>query len=138
MSNRFIKSVSAVDKSAEREGIEVEYFLPTREVFRLRILRDGSSNPNYVKVSEEVLRKYRRSGVDIAKLPAEEIRKLNAEIYSRSVVIGWNEEDFGQPFSIENLKATFEADPDFVDFIVKEAGNASLFHKVTTEDSAKN
>lgn len=138
MSNKFLTSVSAVDKTAEREGVEIEYMLKTGESFRLTILRSGSSNAAFMRVAEEKLRKYRRTGTDIAKLPIEVQRKLNADIYGEGVVVGWNEEDFGAPYNVGSLKAAFEADPDFLDFVMTEAGSSALFHKVVTEDAAKN
>lgn len=140
MGNKLAKVAAETrDLTKERDGIEITYLGPGGDgTFRVRVRRAGAENPDFHKLSEKLLRPIRRSGRDMDELPLSKQREITRQLYAHTVVLGWNEEDFGEPFTPENAIATFEADNDFLSFVVGEAIKAHNFRRETVAEIAGN
>lgn len=122
-----LAAVAKADPTLEADGIAREYCPDGETVFRVVLARAGGSNNAYHRALEESTRSFRGSGVDLAQIDFTRQRNIMAKVVAKTVLKGWNEDDFGVPFSVENAEAMFLEVPDFLDFCVAEANKAHLY-----------
>lgn len=128
MTSRLARAAGS-DTSKEVGGVPVDYCPDGETHFRCVIARAGGSNDLYHKALEEATRSFRNSGVDLSRVDHTKQRGVMASVYAKSVIKGWNDEDFETPFSVEAAEAFFLDVPDFLDFCVVEANKIAAYRK---------
>lgn len=139
------------DENLETKGVELDY-----GDFRITVARAGGTNKKFPKTFEAKTRPYRRA-IAAGTLDPEVDRKVMAEVYADSVVLGWarnvkNEdgsvtvkngvipgpdgEDI--PFTKANVIKLFMDLPDLFADVVEQAGKIGLFREDEKEVDAKN
>lgn len=122
-------SRAKTDPTLEQQGIWREYSPDGQKTFRVLLARAGGSNIKFLKAAEEVYRPIRTSGVDPAKIPVDAQREKSGKLYAEAIVLGWNEEDFEQPFSQQAVMDTFRQVPDFLEWCIGEATKADSYRR---------
>lgn len=137
------------DEAIEQEGILVQY-----DDVRFRISRAGGSNANYRRILGAKTKKYRRQ-IENQQLSETVARRLMAETYAESVVLGWDTnvgseadpvwqpwilDSAGQklPFSVDNCVRVLLELPELFADIQVMAGQVSNFRKQEMEEDSKN
>lgn len=133
-----LASVAKADPALEVDGVQVDYSPDGETHFRCSLARAGGSNNGYHKALEEATRAFRTSGVDLSRVDFTKQRNIMAGVYAKTVIKGWNDEDFGVPFSAENAEAMFLEVPDFLDFCVQEANKAAAYRRKNIADASGN
>lgn len=125
------------DKNVETDGVWIDY----GDGLRVRIARAGGANHRYISAVERLSRRYRRQ-VQLEVLSNEESRKLMAQVYAETVVLGWegvtDEDGNLRPFNVANCVALFEELPDLFFDIQAHASNLAIFRQDILEVDAKN
>lgn len=136
-----LKKLYATDESAEAEGVWNDF----GGVFRVKIARAGSGNPQFVKELSRAAK--RANGV----MTPDMERTALQNVYANTVVKGWqtfvdgqwvdgidmDDEGILQP-TPENIQRVFQELPDIYTSIVRMADDASNYRKTALEAQAKN
>jgi hypothetical protein len=118
--------------------------------FRVRIARAGGGNKKYARIITARLKPYRRQ-IDTDTMDEELARKIHAEVYADTVILGWEskgpdgkfvsgiQDENGDilPFSREAVIKTLLDLPDLFSDIQAQAGKVSLFRAAELEDDTK-
>ncbi len=115
------------DTVKEAEGVWATYTADGETMFRLKLAFAGGANERYMKRSEEMLRPFRRSGVDLDTVAVERQRQISGDLFAETIVTDWNADDFGEAFNVESCKEAFRIDPGLLAFCVREANKAVLY-----------
>lgn len=137
MANKLV-AAPQTDPTAEAEGVWDVYTNAEGNEFRVKLARAGTNNPDFLKLSNDVMKPYQRIGKVSTDLPYPIQRQMSRKLYAGSVVKDWNEDDFGVPFSIPECVKTMELANDFLDWVVERSQNASRYMKSVTEDASGN
>lgn len=126
----------------ERDGITVTYGKNDKgENIDFIIARAGGTNERYLKVLEQVTKPYRRQ-LQNNLLEPFQFRSLMAEVYAKSVILGWNgvEDADGNelPFSQDNVIKVLTDLPELFDDLQTVANERAAFNSVQLEADAKN
>lgn len=134
-----LEAAAATDAAAEAQGTWFEY-TASGERFRVKLARAGSTNEPFAKMQSDLLKPYRlkHRGTGPLDIPPAKDREMSRELYSKTVVKDWNEEDVGVPFSVEACADIFLKAPDFQDWVVNTAASADNFRKADIEARAGN
>lgn len=135
-----LTAAAETDTAAETEGAWFEYSPRGDEVFRVKMARAGNNNADFGREMEKRVRPF-RAGVRDAKsavIPPHIERKINAEVYARTVVKDWNADDVGEPFSIEACIQIFMDAPDFLAWVMNASSSADSFRKQVIAENAGN
>ena len=122
---------------AER-GVEVRYSPDGQDFFRLTIRPAGAGNEAMLKGSADAVRPYVSSGVPADKLDVKIQRLISAKLMAQHVVIGWNEEDFGAPYSRDAVEETLKADPNFAVWLENASNDQIELRRLFREQNAGN
>lgn len=134
-------SSAASDNSREQNGVWREW---TNGVHSIEFLlaRAGGANTAFRTKAEELTRVYRRSGVDMMRLPADKQDAMNRELYADTIVKGWRSTAFeglnDENFSREQLIHLFTVVPDTLSFCIVEATAAANYATAGFEAEAGN
>lgn len=90
----------ATDKAVEKEGILINY-----GDVRFRIARAGGGNQKFQSVFKELSKPYRRQ-IDQDQLSDEVSEKIMAEVYARTVILGWDSKDGVEADGTDKWKPT--------------------------------
>jgi len=120
--------VAATTKNADavKNGIWRTFSTGVKE-FRVKILPSGSHNDALQKKAAELLKVYQRSNVNLQQIDPKKQKKLTAELYAATVVVDWNADDFGEPYSPEAVERTMLSAQEFADWLVEESRDISNF-----------
>lgn len=131
-------AAAASDPAAEVEGVWREFSIDGVNIFRVKLRRAGPSNPQFAKLGEELMRKYRLSGTDVNDIDPLKQRELARELYAKTVVADWNADDFGVPYTADECAKTMEASTDFQDWVVNQSNRAAEYRKKAVEAAGGN
>lgn len=138
MVNKLV-AAAETDTAAEIEGAWFEYNPRGDQPFRVKLARTGSVNPEFTKLMEQRVRPFRAGVRDgNASIPPAMERKINAEVYARTVVKDWNAEDVGEPFTVDACIDVFTKAPDFLMWVMGASSSADSFRKRQIEENAGN
>jgi len=121
------------DKKAEADvGIVLDY----GEAGKIRIHRAGGANQRFKNYTTATLKPFTRQ-INTGTMDEETSRKLTAQIYAKTIIIGWEGvvgRD-GEPleFNEENVAKLLLDLPELFDDIQRAAQDASLFRSTETE-----
>lgn len=124
--NKLLK-VAATNNAAETGGVERTFSVDGVNNFRVTLRRAGPTNPLFMKLSEEIMRPYREAGVDANDIDPIRQREISREVYAKAVIVGWNEEDFGEPYSAEAAIRTMAGSTDFQNWVITQAQSAGNY-----------
>lgn len=137
------------DRSMESQGVRITFgHNEDGSEIALIVARAGGSNSRFQAVADIVLKPYRRQIANETVDP-KVLKERMMEIYSRSVVKGWeniskadvtgDEEAEGYvEFSSDNCLALFKRLPDFFAEVQQFADGMTAFRTEGLEDDAKN
>ncbi len=133
------RKLFALDQTSSEKGVDIDY-----GEFSIRILPALETNPKYTAKLRAMLRKHGGQTRNRVLTP-EQDRKIMAEVYSETVVVGWDNvtddkdgKDKKIPFSPANVKALLlDAPLLFID-IREQASNVALFRADDIEETVKN
>lgn len=132
-----IYSAFQTDKSAEREGITLDF---GPEIGRFVIARAGGANERYKAAARRIVGPHQRA-IDMGLIGDDQARELIAECFAEAVILGWsgvkNAEGQEIPFSKQACKALLLELPDLFDCIRDEATKVSNFLQAKREASAR-
>ena len=134
------------DKSKEQDGIWFDF-----GDFQVKCARAGGGNTKFLKTVEEVMRPHRRA-IENGILKPEVAEKALAEVYARSVIVGWRLKDGDKlidgrmetihgeevDFNQNNVTALLTALPEFFQQLRAECERMANFRKEAMEEEAKN
>lgn len=125
----------------ERRGVVIDYELVNKEIFSIKIKRAGARNQEW-KVSYNAIMKPHAQDIADGKLSEDENKKLLAEIWSSTVVIGWSNLRDGEgnevKFSKETCYDLFCAFPDLLNEVIADSHLRSNFQHEEMVATAKN
>ncbi|RLD75752.1 MAG: hypothetical protein DRJ15_16520 [Bacteroidetes bacterium] len=122
------------DENLEKEeGVEV----PFGDDVSIRIRRAGGANTKYARVFGQVIKPYRRQ-MDAGKLEEKKSTQLHAQVYARSVVVGWKgikDADTGEdvPFTEGEVEAFLIAMPEVFQVLRDKAEAMDTFRREEIE-----
>lgn len=120
----------------EKEGIWIEY-----GPFKFLVARAGGHNKHYNKVSEAVMRPFRRQ-IQLDVLPPEKADELMATIFARAVVKDWKDvtdrEGKFIPHSEKNVIQFLLALPDLFAALRDDATKPNLYRQEQIEGDVGN
>lgn len=120
----------------EVEGVIIDY-----GDFKIKIARAGGSNTRFSNAMMKHCKPHRKA-IQSGTINDKVWRRLLAQIYAESVVLGWDgmvdAKGKDLPFTVENCVKLFIDLPDFFDQIISEAENFRLFKEEEDEDLAGN
>lgn len=127
------------DEKSEQEGITVEYMVEADQPpVRIRIARAGGSNSRYARVFEAKVKPYRRQ-LAAGTLDEQTSRRLYAEVYADSVVLGWenltDDKDQPIPFNRENCVKILMDLPELADELRTQATRIAPFRAEVNQES---
>lgn len=134
-------AAAATDAAAEKGGAWFEYAPEgSGKSFRVKMRRAGTSNAAYMKRHSDLTRPWRNAARpgQPPNIPHEKDREIMRQLLADTIVVDWNADDFGQPFTKEALIATFEQVDDFVNWVSATASAAENFRKAEVEAAAGN
>lgn len=125
------------DKDLETgKGVELDY-----GAFSITIHRAGGQNAKFASVTMAKMAPHRRK-LQSGSLDEDVGRRLMAEIYAESVIIGWKNvvDEAGKPlpFTKENCVKLLLDLPEFFSDIQEQAQNMANFRAEALEKEAKN
>ena len=137
MEQKSIYDIFGTDKSAEQDGIILEY----GKGLEIRIARAGGSNTKFEKAVQTKMRKYGlQAKHDL--LDNEQMREVMREVLAETVVLGWkgftDRAGTELPFNRDNCIQVFKDLPDLFDDVLEQSRKASLFKTMVLEAEAKN
>jgi len=141
--NKFANLYSTYGSEPELEarGVVIDYQLVNKETFSIKIKRAGSRNQEWKVAYNEIMKPHAQAITD-GKMPEEENKKLLAEIWSKTVVIGWSNlrdsEGNEVKFSKETCYELLCAFPDLLNEIIADSHMRSNFQHEEMEATAKN
>lgn len=125
------------NEKLENEGVTVDY----GDAGKFRIARAGGSNKAHSKALEAVNRKYRNQ-FRLEIVEEDESRKILAEVYANTVILGWedvyDEDGKAIPFTPANCIKLLLDLPDLFADIREMASTAALFREHLAEHDSKN
>jgi hypothetical protein len=125
----------------EHRGVVIDYELDNKETFSIKIKRAGARNQEW-KVSYNAIMKPHAQDIEDGKLSEGENKELLAEIWSKTVVLGWSnlrDNDGNEvQFSKETCYALFCAFPDLLNAVIADSHARSNFQFEEMEATAKN
>lgn len=132
----------ATDKNVEKDGVVLEYGMNSKnKIMSIRIARAGGANTHYAKLLESKIKPYRRQ-IQNETLDNAVAEKLTKEVYSLSVVLGWENIEDKEGNELEFNQANFiklmDDLPDLWSDIQSQATRAALFRAEILETDAKN
>ena len=125
----------------EQKGVIIDYKLPNNEIFSICIKRAGARNAEWKKIYNQVMKPHAE---DIAEGLLSEIENkvLLAEIWAKSVVVGWDGlkdvEGVAVPFSVETAYELFCFMPDLLSDVISDSHLRSNFQEELVKATAKN
>lgn len=133
------KLVAAAETDPAAEAGAWFEFNPAGTPFRVKLARVGPNNQAFTKELEQRVRPYRQGVRDNnAVIPPDVERKINAELYAKHVVLDWDAEAVGEPYSVDACVKAFLQAPDFLAWAMGAASNAESFRKRNIEANAGN
>lgn len=136
-------SAFKTNKNIEKVGVTLKY----DEGTSITIARAGGANDRYRKVLDVVMKPYQRQ-IQTDTLSRSVADALMAEVFAKSVVIGWEGVDFPESelgpaienavFTVDNCIRLFKELPDLFADIQQQANSSALFREVVNAESAKN
>lgn len=132
-----IYALFKTDHALEKDGITVNY----GKFGKFRVARAGGANSRFSKVAEAKMRPIRRQ-IESGVLPDEEQKRVMAEIFAESVVLGWEgvRGKDGQLLSYSKQACTqLLIDlPDLLMDLNEQAGKLSNFREIELETDKGN
>lgn len=120
------------------KGIVVEY---EGGSVKLHMRRAGGLNESYTRVLREKLEPHQRR-MKVDTLPDALAKRLLAETYAETVIIGWegvtDKSDNAIAFSVQACTELLLELPDFFDLVREDASNLSMFKEAQLEADEKN
>lgn len=135
------------DSSMEKSGILINY-----GDVRFTIARAGGSNEKFKRLFQQAIKPHRRQ-LDNETMSEEAMEDLMAEVYAKSVILGWESRENKDspwkpvvkdragnemPFTPENCKKLLLDLRELFRDIQSQAGKAALFRKVEDETDVGN
>jgi hypothetical protein len=124
----------------ERKGVVMDYKCP-HGTFSLKIKRAGARNPEWKKIYNEVMKPVAEDIV-AGKVSEADNKILLAEVWSKSVVVGWagviNSDGEEVPFSVETCYELFCYMPDLLNDVIADSHLLSNFQDEVKIKTAKN
>lgn len=139
MGNKLV-AAAGVDPAAEKEGAWFEFSPNGETVFRVRMRRAGTGNPEFMKKQNDLLRPYRagqRTPGSVV-IPPEKDREIMRKLYASTILVDWNADDFGEPFTEANAIAAFAGYNDFLDWCINTSNAAENYRRQEIEDARGN
>lgn len=129
------------DTDLETKGVILSYELRGGGFAEFKIKRAGARNVEWRKVYNEVMGPH-NVDIDAGKLTENENKFLLAEVYSRTVIIGWNigKDSEGKeiPFDVKTCMELMCFMPDLLQQIIGDAHERSNFQYAEMEKTGKN
>ncbi len=124
------------DENLETKGVVLNY-----GEFNITVARAGGANKKYAKVFEAKIRPYRRA-IQAGTLDDMVDRKVMAEVFAESVVLGWegikDEDGVDMKFTKENVVKLFTELPELFADVMAQAKQISTFTADEDEVDEKN
>lgn len=132
----------ATDKSAEVEGVWVEYGAnEDGSIPAFKISRMSKANKKYTKALERATRPHRRA-IELETMNNDLAERLFMEVFVDTVLLDWKgiKQRDGEEleFCKKNALKLFEDLPELYDDLQEKAKKASLFREETLEEEAGN
>ena len=125
----------------ERKGVIIDYELTNGETFSIKIKRAGARNQEWKVAYNQIMKPHAQAIAD-GKVGEEENKKLLAEIWSKTVIVGWSNLRDGEgnevKFSTETCYELFCAFPDLLNDVIADSHNRSNFQEEEIVATAKN
>lgn len=133
---------SQTDVNKERNGVPLHYGMNSKgEDIVFTVAREGGRNVQYQKVAEHIFKPYRRQ-IQHNQIDPEVLEKLLAEVYSKTVVKGWqgveDENDEPLDFTEANVLKLLNDLPVVFDAIKEVARDYNQYLLEGLESDAKN
>ncbi len=129
------------EPSLERIGVVIDYELVNKETFSIKIKRAGARNQEW-KIAYNRIMKPHAEEITDGKLSEHENKKLLAEVWAKTVVVGWSNLRDGEgnevKFSKETCYELFCAFPDLLNEVISDSHLRSNFQHEEMEATAKN
>lgn len=129
------------EPAIEQSGVVIDYELAGGANFSIKIKRAGARNAEWKKIYNEVMKPH-AADIEAGKLSEAENKVLLAEVWAKSVVVGWaNIKDFeGEetPFSVQNCYELFCLYPDLLNEVIADSHLRSNFQDEEMLATAKN
>ena len=124
------------DENLETKGVNLNY-----GDFSIRVARAGGANKKYAKVFEAKIRPFRRA-IQTDTMDPEVDRRIMAEVYAETVIIGWKgmkgQDGKELAFNKANVVKVLTDLPDLFADIIGQANQVSVFRADEAEVDAKN
>jgi hypothetical protein len=131
-----MKKLFGTSEDAEKEGVWIDY-----GDIRVKVARAGGRNVKYQKVLEAESKPHKRA-LQTDSMPEDQARAMLMRVYSKTVVLDWENVDDGEgniiPCTEENILAMFKEFPDFFLEIKNMADGVALFRDEELDADAKN
>ncbi len=125
----------------EAVGVVIDYELVNKETFSIKIKRAGARNQEWKVAYNEIMKPHAQAIAD-GKMSEEENKKLLAEIWASTVVVGWSNLRDGEGNEVKFTKETcyelFCAFPDLLNEVIADSHMRSNFQHEEMEATAKN
>jgi hypothetical protein len=125
----------------EAGGVWVDYYAGDLHI-RVKIARSGGANEAFTRLSNQLLKPYRRGNVNPNDIPRRTQLDLNARVYAETVVLDWegvyDDDEKPIPYTVETGIAVFKRVELFLDFVMQEAANYKNFAASSRDDEIKN
>ena len=109
--------------------------------FKIEVKRAGSSNSAYTKLLAAKVKPFRFQ-IQSGTIDADVIRKVMAEVFAKTVIVGWegvtDRKGKKLEFTHENCVKVLTDLPDMFEDIQDQADKLSNFRKEENEEVAKN
>lgn len=125
----------------EQKGVVIDYHLPDKGTFSLCIKRAGARNVEWKKVYNQVMKPYAED-IEQGLLSESENKILLAEIWAKTVIVGWSglkdADEKEIPFSKETAYELFCFMPDLLNDVIADSHLRSNFQEELKVATAKN
>jgi len=141
--SRFANLYSTYGSEPELEarGVVIDYELQNKETFSIKIKRAGARNQEWKTAYNQIMKPHAQDIAD-GKISEDANKKLLAEIWAKTVVIGWSNlrgsDGTEVKFSKETCYELFCAFPDLLNDVIADSHLRSNFQHEEMEATAKN
>ena len=125
----------------EARGVVLDYELANKETFSIKVKRAGARNQAWKVAYNSIMKPHAKDIAD-GKLSEGENKKLLADIWAKTVVIGWSNLRDGEgnevKFTIQTCYELFCTFPDLLNDVIADSHTRSNFQHEEMEATAKN
>ena len=129
------------EPSIEEKGVVIDYELEGGGHFSIKIKRAGARNAEWKKTYNAIM-KPQAEAIEAGKLSEAENKVLLAEVWAKSVVMGWDnikDSDGNEvPFTVQNCFELFSLYPDLLNDVIADSHLRSNFQDEEMLATAKN